>query len=780
MNSYFRYKTVEISFGSKTKGISLSAYSSFYSLKNQISYHFPEIKGNYKIYIPAHPKDIEVNEHNFFDFKNNFDINNKLKIIEIPNKELSKSSITQVRQVEGDKDRIPFDELNCRGKDKLNKYLNNNKGNEIKEKYENIEKEKYENMEKEYKILKEKCIKIENENNNLNDKLIKKEEEIKELTKKIMETEKENQELEKKLEDKNKLLNENNDNENPIIQKNQENNNELKEKIQNIENENKNLKEKINIIEKQKQELTEKFENEKIDLQNVENEKQESNEKIENEIKDLEAQLQNIKKENQELKIKLENNEKLKNNEKENNEIIENKIKIIEEEKDKEINELNKQIENLNQMINTMNENNKKKMQNLEIEKNNLENNINEEFKKGVETITSKLKNHIQTEISKFQNDLFLKTKDLNLKVLEEQKQNLIQKIENSHKRIKEKQEENEEINNKNLNSMKQNQQSKLIHEGYTCNLCKKTPIIGLRYKCNNCYDYNLCENCYNDILQNKKSHFNNNPNHKFIKIDKIIVKNNNERQRGVSAPKQVSSKTETFKINYDNIKETPKDDYTLFNNSSNNNSPRNNLFIDDMDSKMFFDELSKPFQFNDPTPRGNKNINYNNENEIENDDGLIYSYKTTDDKYMIEKKIPPGVGKTSIIIKIINDGENQYKKDITKFVSDNNSQLSCKPCIIPPLQKNQSNNCFFVFEGLNELVPDDYLIFLNFMVGNKKIGQQITIKLKIESDQISEKLKNFRKTYQLSKEDFSDKVLLSQLQKYNFDFNKTFDSLFK
>ncbi len=65
-------------------------------------------------------------------------------------------------------------------------------------------------------------------------------------------------------------------------------------------------------------------------------------------------------------------------------------------------------------------------------------------------------------------------------------------------------------------------------------------------------------------------------------------------------------------------------------------------------------------------------------------------------------------------------------------------------------------------------------------MVGNKKIGQQITIKLKIESDQISEKLKNFRKAYDLSKNDFSDKVLLSQLQKYNFDFNKTFESLFK
>ena len=65
-------------------------------------------------------------------------------------------------------------------------------------------------------------------------------------------------------------------------------------------------------------------------------------------------------------------------------------------------------------------------------------------------------------------------------------------------------------------------------------------------------------------------------------------------------------------------------------------------------------------------------------------------------------------------------------------------------------------------------------------MVGNKKFGQQITIKLKITIDEKSEKIREFRKYYDLSKKDFSDEVLLPQLQRYNFDFNKTFDSLFK
>ena len=776
-----RYKTIKVIFEEQTQEI-FHLVSDFAKLKRDISIYFPAIKGDYKIYIPGRWKDRELDESRYLEFINNK--NNNLKIIEINNyKELSKSSLTTYNQkAEVNKDRIVNDDIKNRFKDKFNLNYDKtyNTENEIKEKYRNIEKE--------FKELNEKYIQLEKDNKELNDKLINYEVEKKGLNRKLIETENEKNELEKKLklENKNALINGNTDNENPIIQKIQKENDELNQKLLQSENENKNLKEKIIIIEKKRKELNQKSENENNDLQNIEDQKQESNEEIVNENKDLKDQLLKLNKENQDLQLKIQNienekielNEKLKNNEKENEneEIIENRIKTIEEEKNKEINELQMKIKQLNQIINKMNENNNNKMKNLESEKNYLENNINKEFEKGNGTITNQIKYNIQTEISKFQNDLFLKIKNLNSKFLEEQKQNLIKTIENSHKRIKEDEEENEEINNKNLKSINnQNQQPKLIHEGFKCNLCNKTPIIGLRYKCNFCYDFNLCENCYNDILHNKKSHYNNNNSHKFIKIDKIIKKSNNANQRGSSAPKQVSSKTEIFKKNY--IDDTPKDDYTLFTNLSNHNSPKNSIFINEEESKIFFDEMSKPFQKDEQIPRSNNNENNNNENENEIDDDLIYSYKA--EKYMIEKKIKPGVSKTSILINIINDGENQYKKGITKFVSDNNSRLNCNPYIIPPLKKNEKTSCLIVFEGLNELVANDYLIFLNFIVGNKIFGQQITIKLKIESDELREKITLFRKQYQLSARDFSDEVIMKSLKQHNFKFEETFDSLF-
>lgn len=50
------------------------------------------------------------------------------------------------------------------------------------------------------------------------------------------------------------------------------------------------------------------------------------------------------------------------------------------------------------------------------------------------------------------------------------------------------------------------------IHNKIICDICSKSPITGIRYKCSVCHDYDLCEYCEANCR-------NNHPNHAFIKI---------------------------------------------------------------------------------------------------------------------------------------------------------------------------------------------------------------------------------------------------------------------
>ena len=59
------------------------------------------------------------------------------------------------------------------------------------------------------------------------------------------------------------------------------------------------------------------------------------------------------------------------------------------------------------------------------------------------------------------------------------------------------------------------------IHRNIKCENCNQKPIIGIRYKCLECPDYNLCNNCM--ILNDEKSFH---PHDSFVKIRKEIVHN--------------------------------------------------------------------------------------------------------------------------------------------------------------------------------------------------------------------------------------------------------------
>lgn len=62
-----------------------------------------------------------------------------------------------------------------------------------------------------------------------------------------------------------------------------------------------------------------------------------------------------------------------------------------------------------------------------------------------------------------------------------------------------------------------------MTHEGVNCENCGKKPVIGNLYKCANCEDYNLCEQCY---TQNQFEHFSYHIFMKFTKPLKLVEKN--------------------------------------------------------------------------------------------------------------------------------------------------------------------------------------------------------------------------------------------------------------
>ena len=71
--------------------------------------------------------------------------------------------------------------------------------------------------------------------------------------------------------------------------------------------------------------------------------------------------------------------------------------------------------------------------------------------------------------------------------------------------------------NKENYFELNNNVSDEIHHDFYSCNICNKEPIYGIRFSCLNCDGFDLCQNCFDTIID-EKSHFNN--EHKFEAIE--------------------------------------------------------------------------------------------------------------------------------------------------------------------------------------------------------------------------------------------------------------------
>jgi len=187
-------------------------------------------------------------------------------------------------------------------------------------------------------------------------------------------------------------------------------------------------------------------------------------------------------------KIKMdEKNEKYQ--QKEGNEKSREEDKELIESLGKIIQQNDIEIKSIQSLLDKEKENNKNK-DNLIIEK-----------EKEIRIIKEKLEEEQKSnfgkneEISNLKN--ILKSNENKMKKQRDQIE-LLQNVKNSYE-VKLKEYEDQvknikyEINkNPNPNTIK----CETIHEGIKCQKCFQEPIIGYRYKCSVCNDYNLCQNC--------------------------------------------------------------------------------------------------------------------------------------------------------------------------------------------------------------------------------------------------------------------------------------------
>ena len=284
-------------------------------------------------------------------------------------------------------------------------------------------------------------------------------------------------------------------------------------------------KDKINILEEDQRIKDEK---EKSIMNTLENEKKEKYELIE--------QLEEVQKLNKSISLinnNLDNNSNhIDNNENEKDVLLNN---LMEEKTllKKHLDEERKKIDLYEKIYQEDNNKLKEKINNLkndfDLQKQQILKNseivIKKEIEKGINDFINKskinlenkeneinmLKNDYENKINLIREECYKEVEEKYSKIYEEKIKQIYDTAMNNSKVLynnimsqnqkefeAEEKKRNEIMNSKILiqSNLSKLSQCSTVHTNIACNECKMSPIVGYRYKCLECLDYNLCENC--------------------------------------------------------------------------------------------------------------------------------------------------------------------------------------------------------------------------------------------------------------------------------------------
>ena len=444
---------------------------------------------------------------------------------------------------------------------------------------------------------------------------------------------------------------------NKVIKKNkkiQKENYEIKKKLNKLKEDINNSRNTINNLQNKNLELYKEINIKKEEINIIHNDLVQNQNKIKlynDQIIEEEGKTSNSE-------ILLKNFEdQIKENQNEINRIN------LQNEKEKKIKE-----EDLNNIRNNFEQQKEKYRKELLIIKENIEKNIkqeyenkfNSEIKNYATDIYKKIKNIEKDLIQKYKKDIEKKEKILNDKFIQ------ISNLSKS-KILLEKEEDKNKLYNK----------CNTIHFNCFCQKCFKNPIVGYRYKCSICDNYNLCADCEEKNAETGEH------SHNFVKIRKLQNNNNTI-------------------INNNNIINN-----NIINNDNNNKSDENNNKNDD---NINNDE---------------KELNQINNNEE-------YSYECLNNK--LTTYILKGTKKAVVPIVLRNNGKKPWAKYKTILKIDKNkSNIKGADNMLKPQSPGQQSNYDIRFDNLENYQKGDYKAYYKFIVNGNNYGKELIISVIIK-----------------------------------------------
>ena len=438
-----------------------------------------------------------------------------------------------------------------------------------------------------------------------------------------------------------------------------------------------------------------------------------------------------------------------------------------------QINKLNKTVIELieeNKKLKKENEENKKLIYDQNKKLNDIQNEIQNEIQIKVNEALNQIKNE-NNENEKYIRDQIKKALE-HYKEKNEEKLNLIiSEIPNEMEKNLEKKLENLYYNQYKTKINKK--KNKEIHNGIKCQRCFMNPIIGIRYKCSICNDYNLCENC------EKENEETNEHPHIFLKIIK------NEQKNSKIENFEEKDKNERKEENEEDYEEDEKEENNK--NINNNNKINNITFIKK-------NEIIKNTDINDKKPENyNNSLNnkYNNNNIIESHINITkkhsdfnnYSYECLTKE--LEFSIYQGTKNARFNLELKNNGDYPWPKSQSFLICD--SHLSDK--IVEKIELealNPGHSCYVsvYFDDLEELNPGKYNTYLDFNAKNKNFGEKILIIFEILEKKIKSaydpKIVEFRNNFKIDEKTLTDELIKDALNKNDNDIDKAFQFLYQ